>query len=328
MQITAAAAGLGATAWGLGRLRVPGRWNRHEESRLLMGTIVNLTVLTPDERGGRDAIAAAFERMEELESLLSRFRPNSELSHLNKNGSLRPADPNLISVVRRAQEYARLTDGSFDISVEPLLAAYRRSAENGERLTADEVEQVRARIDYQAVEVDELGIAFMHEGMAINLDGIAKGYVIDRGADALRTLGFSEILVEAGGDMMGLSGEQHPWRAGVKSPRPHDGAEYLGVVTLAQSALATSGDYLHSFTQDYRQHHIVDPRSGVSPAELASTSVVAPSAMDADALSTALMVLGPRQGLQLVERLAGVEALLVDKQMGVHRSTGFKLEAA
>jgi thiamine biosynthesis lipoprotein len=158
--------------------------------------------------------------------------------------------------------------------------------------------------------------------MQITLDGIAKGAVVDGAVARLQALGFAAVLVEAGGDLRATGIDQY-WRVAVQPPRPEKTNEFVAAFELAEQAAATSGDYMNAFNPDRSLHHIVDPRLGLSPSELASTTVIAPSATDADALSTTLMVLGVKQGLALAEKLAGVEALVVAKDLQLYRSSGF-----
>lgn len=298
-----------------------------QETRLLMGTIANLTVVTGDRRTGEHAVAAAFDRMQLLESILSRFQPNSQLSRLNQDGRLLGANVALSTVLQRAIEYGDLTGGAFDVTVEPLLASYRAAISQGQAPEAIDLSHQLERVDYRQIGLEGDHIALGLPGMAITLDGIAKGYVIDQGARALAERGFDQLLVEVGGDLMAGSHPDGAWRIGVQAPRESMG-DLINTVGVSGQAMATSGDYLSAFTRDLTLHHILDPRSGVSPSELASVSVIAPSAMDADALSTALMVLGSSEGLLLVEQLPGVEALLVGKdgQLSM-RSAGFPIRS-
>jgi thiamine biosynthesis lipoprotein len=159
--------------------------------------------------------------------------------------------------------------------------------------------------------------------MGITLDGIAKGYIVDQAIALLKARGMARVLVEAGGDLSlhGLRQDGHPWRVGIHHPRALAG--YYQVLEQSNGAMATSGDYEAAFTADFRYHHIIDPRTGSSPASLSSATVLASNAASADALSTAAMVLGMTEGLELLERLAGVEALLIDKQVTSRATSGF-----
>ena len=159
--------------------------------------------------------------------------------------------------------------------------------------------------------------------MAVTLDGIAKGFIVDAGTAVLKGLGYGNVFVEAGGDLMASGTKENdlPWKVGIRSPRGVQG-EILAKLNLTNQAAATSGDYFQYFTPDLENHHIIDPRIGRSAPELASASVVSDSAMLSDALATALMVMGPEAGLSLIETIPGVEAYLISKDLKVWKSTG------
>ncbi len=170
-------------------------------------------------------------------------------------------------------------------------------------------------------------IEFQQLGMSITLDGIAKGYIIDAALAELNRHGYSQAMVDAGGDIAGSPRDDHAdWQIGIQDPRRGTG-DSIAVTKLARGALATSGDYLHAYTADFGLHHILDPRTGLSPLELSSVSIVAPNACLADALATGVMVLGADAGMQLIERWPDVEGLLIAKTNDVIRSSGFPIGA-
>jgi thiamine biosynthesis lipoprotein len=179
-------------------------------------------------------------------------------------------------------------------------------------------------VDYRHIDCDTRKISFHQSGMSITLDGIAKGYIIDEAVAVLKEYGFYNVMVEAGGDLIGLGEKapRTPWKIGLQSPRSGIG-DFLAIFNLQDQALATSGDYMQPFTPDFSNHHILDPSSGVSSRELASASVFAPSAALADGLATALMVMGT-SGLQVLEYLPGCQAYLVTKDMQVLTTPGFQ----
>jgi thiamine biosynthesis lipoprotein len=159
--------------------------------------------------------------------------------------------------------------------------------------------------------------------MAIILDGIAKGYIIDQGTAVLRELGFDHVMVEIGGDLSASGGVgERPWQVSIQHPQ--DAASTV-VAQLHNGAMATSGDYMNTFTTDRALHHILNPASGVSPGELSSVSVIAPNACDADALATAVIVMGRSSGFQLIEALEGVEALAITKNNLTEHTSNFPL---
>ncbi len=178
-------------------------------------------------------------------------------------------------------------------------------------------------MNYENVFVDENQIQLTKPGMRVTLDGIAKGYIIDAAIRMLRAQGIYNALVNIGGDMrgVGVTTAGNPWKIALQHPR--DPEVYLAVIHLADRAVATSGDYERYFLPDKRAHHIVDPKTGLSATSLISVTVVAEMAVDADALATAVFVMGPKNGLELIEISEGVEGLLVTKDREVLLSNGF-----
>lgn len=292
------------------------------QSRSMMGTEINLIVCGPDEDACLEAVRSTFGRMEALERVLSRHQADSELSRLNREGVLPAASTDLNAVLDLAGDISRRTEGAFDVTVLPLLQLY-----GYDRLPAEEdLLRCLALVDYRGIERQGSGFALGRPGMGITLDGIAKGYIVDQGVAALRQNGFDNVYVEAGGDLM-VSGSKpagQPWRIGVRQPRPVSDWQMPLIATTAPLAIATSGDYMQAFTDDLRHHHILDPRTGMSPPELASATVTAPAAALADALATAAMVLGPERALAVIESFDGCEGLLVGKNLQRYRTSGFQ----
>jgi thiamine biosynthesis lipoprotein len=289
-----------------------------------MGTQVNLTVLGDDPDAAADAADATLQRMSELEGLLSRYRPDSDVSQLNSTGRIEGASDALLEVLELAERISRLGDGAFDITIQPVLDLYRSHLRERRGMPAGEaVESALASVDHRGVRIEDGTVTLGRSGMSITLDGIGKGYIVDHGVAVLHERGFANVFVEAGGDLVaaGDKGSGTPWRIGIRSPRP--GLALQARFDARNSSAATSGDYMQPFTPDYSQHHIVDPRTGYSPPELASSTVVAPDAATADALATLTLVLGPRKGRELLEDLPGCEGYFVSKDLDVTRTSGF-----
>jgi FAD:protein FMN transferase len=292
------------------------------ETRLLMGTVVNLTIISDDPVAARSAIRACLERMSELEAVLSRFQPESQLSRLNRTGAVEDAHPALLGMVRRSIELGELTGGAFDITVKPLLDLYQVAP--GLLPTAGQIGQALKLVGYRNIDLSGQRVAFRLPGMSVTLDGIAKGFIVDEGVAVLRQFGFTNVMVEAGGDLMGMGKKapHSPWMIGLQAPRTEMG-DLMATFNIQNQAIATSGDYMQAFTSDFANHHIIDPRSGHSSPELASASVIAPTAAVADGLATAVMVIG-LAGLQLIEGLSGCEAYVVTKDIVVLKTSGFQ----
>ena len=315
-----AAAGVAGGLLGLGLMRCRGQVHIVREGRVLMGTQINLIVHGPDEDHCRQAAQATFARMATLSAILSRHDQSSELARLNRDGRLASASPALCTVLDLAEGISRGTDGAFDVTVLPLLALYGR-----DRLPEpQQLEAALALVDYRKIERHGNDLILDRSGMGITLDGIAKGYIVDEAVATLHTAGFTNVYVEAGGDLMvtGAKPADEPWRIGIRPPRGQSGPMTVLSSTTAL-AVATSGDYLQAFTADLRHHHILNPRTGMSPPELASATVTAPSVALADGLATAAMVLGPERAIAALTRFPGCEGLFVGKDLRQHHTSGF-----
>lgn len=294
------------------------------DTRTRMGTLVHVTVVHPQAERARELAAAAFDEIDRLEAVLSGYRPDTPVSRLNRDGVVRDPPPELVAVVRRALHFAELTGGAFDPTVAPLMELYGSSfAETDAPPAEAAVKDARSRVGYRHVRLDAGGIAFARPGMAVSLDGIAKGYILDRVVEEVTGAGAAGVLADGGGDISAGEGEVAGtgWPVGVGHPR--EPGTVLGTIEVRHQGVATSGDYMRAHTADLRHHHVIDPRTGASPGHTSAATVVAASAMDADALATAAMVLGPVHGIELLERVDGAEGLIVTKDLDLARSSGF-----
>lgn len=294
-------------------------------TRTQLGTAVTVTVVHPEADRAHAMVTGAFTEIERLEGILSRYRPDSPLARLNRAGRVDHAPAELTEVVGKALEYARLTDGAFDVTVAPVLDLYVARARAGlEPPSAAEIDATLPRVGWRDVRVDGATLALARPGMSLTLDGIAKGYVVDRAVATLQGLGSERVLVEAGGDMATRVDEGDPWHVAIRDPR--DERSSLGVVALRGTSLASSGDYQQYFSPDRSLNHIIDPRTGRSPLESSGATIQAATATDADALSTSVFVLGPQAGIALLDRLDGVEGMLVTKAGEIRASRGFQAD--
>lgn len=318
----AAGVSLGNRAWAQ-RLRAAGLRKITRSGRAL-GTEVLITVFHPDQASADQAIARAFAAIDQVEQGMSLYRADSEICRLNRLGSLNQPDPALLHVLERAKALSAETDGAFDVTVQPLWQVYAEALQHGALPSTSELAAAQQLVDWQQISLSPERIRLGRPGMAITLNGIAQGLAADVAAQALREHGVEHALIDSGEiGTVGSHAEKDHWSIGLKDPR--DPAGLLGVAALEGRCLATSGDYETRFSDDFSAHHLLDPRTGRSPGDLASVSVVAPTALEADALSTAVFVLGLARGRDFVERLPNVEALFVDKHQTLHRSTGFPL---
>jgi thiamine biosynthesis lipoprotein len=330
LQITAVTgAAIAFGGWlGSGLLRLTGL-HRARATRIQLGTLVTITVVHPDAGHAQHTVAQAFAEIERLENLLSRHREHTPVGRLNRAGRIVDPPAELLEVMRAALQYSAITDGAFDVTMAPLLNLFATRFQSGLGApTPEQLSSARKRVNWRHLHVNDDMIRLEQPDMSVTLDGIAKGYVVDRTARLLSAAGLDRVLIDAGGDVASTVAPtpldnpvfKEPWRVGVQDPRNSGGV--LGVLSLAGESAATSGDYLESFTADRRYHHIIDPRTGESPHHTSAVTVVAPTAMDADALSTAVFVLGPAAGRQLLEGMAGVEGLIVSNSGELLRTGG------
>lgn len=314
--------GLAATGSVVAELVRRAQLHRVSVTRTQLGTRVQITVVHPDAAAARTLVDGAFAEIERLEAILSRHRTSTPVARLNRDGIITDAPTELLHVMERAIEYARLTDGAFDVTVAPLLNLYvSHYAQSGDVPSDEEVASKLALVNWKNVRLEGGTIALVRPGMAVTLDGIAKGYVVDC-AVAMLDRGVDRVIVEAGGDIAATGGEDDPWQVAVQDP--HDPRRALGVIQLRGESVASSGDYMQFFKADRSLHHILDPRTGLSPEETSATTVMAPTALDADAISTSVFVLGPEVGIALLDRMERVEGMVVTKTGEQHHSRGFE----
>jgi thiamine biosynthesis lipoprotein len=313
-----------AALWRSGVLPLRNPQHTASVTRFKLGTSVTVTVCGGGEPEDRAAVAAVFRTIDGLEPVLSRHRPDSEVSRLNLTGRIHGPSQALLEVLDSARRVSDASVGAFDVTVLPLLEQYRRHRAAGALPPTAVIQQALRLVDYRLIQASQTQIELGRAGMGVTLDGIAKGYVVDRGTAILRSRGYEHVLVEAGGDLRacGTAAADRPWHIGVQAPRRGLG-HVLTRLALHDRAAASSGDYMQPYCADLRHHHIVDPRTGYSPPELAAATVVGPDAMTADALSTAVMILGPDEGLAFVERWSGAEALVVGKNQQIRKTAGF-----
>lgn len=303
---------------GLGR----GSLQKVERSARALGSDLTLTLLHEDRAEADRAIDEAFLEIDRIEEAMSLYRPHSQLCRLNREGVLDRPDPRLVSVLRAAEDASRRSDGAFDATVQPLWALYAEAGRSGRLPDAAAVEDAARRIDWRRVEVTDERIRLRGEGMAVTLNGIAQGFAADRVQGILRARGVRHALVNTGEfGVLGRKADGSPWTLGIQHPRRPDA--YIGLAALEDRFLSTSGDYATRFSEDFRHHHIFDPRTGLSPTEFSSVSVVARSGMESDALTKVLFVLGPEAGLERIRAVPGADAMAVFKDGRVVSTPGF-----
>lgn len=282
-----AGAALAAGGWSVTRLTRT-LWQVRRECTL-MGTSVAINCLADDREAAGSAIEAAFAHMARVAGELTRFDPASPLSRLNRDGHLHVVPAHLAHVLREARALSAATQGAFDPTVLPVLRYFETLRGVG-RLDGQQdahIEQRERLVDWRALRVDALGAHLATPGMAVTLDGIAKGYVVDQAVAVLKAHGIEYGVVDAGGDVHAFSGSDvgKHWNVGIVDPR--DTAQVAAVVQVRNAAISTSGNYRIFFSADRRLFHLVDPHSGFSPQHYASMTMLTERSVLADGMSTA-----------------------------------------
>jgi thiamine biosynthesis lipoprotein len=295
------------------------------KSMLGMGTIVSITVLNPSKDQAEEAIAIAFEEIERLSKLMSRFDASTPVAQLNRDGFLKEVPPELFFVIKRSMYYHQISNGLFDITVKPLLDLFAQSFKDrkGVLPRAEEITELLELVDTELISLSGKTIVFKKDGMGITLDGIAKGLIVDKAVEKLMVKGINHALLNAGGDIraIGDKGNNKPWKIAIQDPLKRK--DYPDVVAITNRSIATSGNYEVFFDQEKIFHHIVNPKTGLSPLISVSVSVQAPTAMEADALSTALFILGPALGTRLIDSIPSCESLTVTRNKKKIKSNGW-----
>lgn len=314
------AASLGIVAVVLGGCAPDGR-RLFTGAALAFGTTITVTVIHDDAREAEAAIADALDQAMQVDRLMSIHSPDSQVFQLNRDGVLEQPHPHLLQVLAQAHALSELTRGAFDITVQPLWQAFRREADAGALPSREQRMHAKSRVGWQRVSFDAERVR-LGKAASITLNGLAQGYAADLAMAAARAHGIDSALLDTGEfSAHGSNGARQPWTLGVLDPR--DAAAVAAVMRVDGRCVATSGDYASTFTPDFVHHHIFDPATGDSPQELASVTVLAPTAMLADGLSTAFMVMGARKAHALAARLPAVDVMTINKRGVVWKSPTF-----
>ncbi|MDR1863874.1 MAG: FAD:protein FMN transferase [Treponema sp.] len=298
------------------------------ESAFVLGTLCTVDLYG---QGSRDLYRAVFERLGELEDILSANREGTDLDRVNRGAGKErvPVRPELIDLLKQALYYAELSGGAFDPSVGPLVKLWGIGTDAPRVPSGGEIGQALALVDYRDIEIDEAGgtVFLKRRGMALDLGAAAKGYAADEAVKLLARRGIRRGIIDLGGNIFAYGERERgrPWRIGVQDPGEHRGA-YIGVLELNNKSVVTSGVYERYFEEDGRRyHHILSTETG-GPAEtgLLSVTVAAGSSTAADALSTAAFALGWERGRRLIETVPGAGGIFIFEDLSVRLTPGIR----
>lgn len=286
----------------------------YKETQFLMDTVIEITAYGPEAEAG---VKAAFAEFQRLHTITNNFDETSQVSKINQMAGKNKVavDPDLVYIITLSKEVAAKLEDSFDITVGPLSGLWGIGHKGDYVPTQAEIDKVLPLVNYRLVEVDstENTVYLPKSGMMLDLGGIAKGYATDKAIEVLKSKGITSALVNAGGDVrvIGNKPDGKPWRIGIQDPRNADGIS--GKMDLTEwDTMETSGDYQRFIMKDgVRYSHILDPRTGWQPREVASVTMVTNSSTYGDVLSKPIFVLGVEKGLALLKQFPGNEAVIV-----------------
>lgn len=295
-------------------------WHRHQGDA--MGTLIRVEFWLEDKARAKRLVKGVMAEMHRIDRLMSPYIESSELAQINARAHQEPVkvSPELFNLIKLALQHGQWSKGTFDITFASVgfRYDYRKGVKPDENQLADAINLV----DYRSVRLsdDSREIRFLKAGMKIDLGGIAKGHAVDNAIRYLYGEGVRHGIVSAGGDSR-IIGDRHgrPWILGIKNPR---GDNHLISLPLEEVSVSTSGDYERYFIdqQGIRHHHIINPRSGKSASSVRSVTILGPNATMTDALSTTVFVMGVREGLEYINRLPDVSAIIIDSEGKLHYS--------
>ncbi|HLO79237.1 MAG TPA: FAD:protein FMN transferase, partial [Magnetospirillum sp.] len=277
----------------------------------------SIKLVASDEAKARAAIEAALAELERLEGIFSVYRADSAISTLNRDGRLDDAPADLVALLQKSLELARLSGGAYDPTIQPVWQAYFRhftgATPAAEGPSQRDLDAALALVGWQNVEIGARRVAFARPGMAVTLNSGAQGYITDKVAEVLRGHGFDRMLVDMGEPRaLSTKPDGTAWRIGIANPA--DPSKAVTEIDVVDKAVSTSGGYGTLFDDQGRFTHLIDPRSGRTAPALLGVSVVADTATQADGLSTALLLTPPDRQRELLRAAGGQMALTVTPQ--------------
>ncbi|ACS78991.1 FAD:protein FMN transferase [Maridesulfovibrio salexigens] len=313
---------LGAAMKLADTLRIGDRRHKYTATRFLMGTEVSIAALHLSKDAAQHAVELAFLEIERLSAIFDRHRPGTPVSQLNETGKLSDVSPELYEVMGKAQAYYHLSNGTFDVTVLPVLEMLQknRDLEGRLKLSQSDFDDALGLVGANSVNVCKNGISFSKSSMAVTLDGIGRGYIVDKASDVLAANGVENHLIIAGGDIR-AGGERspgQPWIVAIEDLSGKGGS--TAVIRLKNAAVSTSGGCEFYFDSERAHYHVPNFRNAISSCQGVSLSVVAPTVMEADALSTAAFVMNPKEAISFINSQKHKECL-------ISRSSGAKLHS-
>lgn len=301
----------------------------HSRIQAIMGTEVRVELWHEDAAVARTAMDAVMDEMHRIDALMSPFKPDSELSRINREAAQKPVviSQEMFDLIARSLEFSKLSGGAFDITFSSVgyLYDYREHIKPSDA----EIAKALPGVNYRHLQLDRKrrSIHFARSGVRIDLGGIAKGYAVDNCIALLKKRGITNAIVTAGGDSRLLGDRRgRPWKVGIRDPRRRD--DVAMVLQLVDVAISTSGDYERYFEVDgVRHHHILNPKTGKSASGVRSVTVIGPDGVTTEGLTKSVFVRGPEEGMRLIESLPNVDAIVIDATGNIFYSARLRANA-
>lgn len=308
---------------------VPKKDKVFRKSKMLMDTIVTITVVSDSDSKAEKAMDSSFAVIEKIENLLNFYSDKSEVSNINRNAGADSvkASPETIEAIEKAIHISKLTGGSFDITIGPVMELW--DFHNKKKPDDMKIKSRLHLVGYKFIAINKAGstIYLKKNNMKIDLGGIAKGYAADKAVEELKKNGIKSGLVAIAGDIkaFGVKPDGRPWKIGIKNPRQKGpDNEIIAVMELADMAISTSGDYERYFIEDgKRYHHLLSPKTGYSADLSQSVSIIAKDGSVADPLSTGIFIIGHEKGIKLLEEKK-ISGFIVDNEGMIHMTSDLR----
>lgn len=292
-----------------------------KRTQILLGTVIDIQVRDFDEQKAEDAVTRAFKEIKRIDDLFTTFDETSPVGEINHStDSIIKVNPEIFNLIMLCDSVTKISEGCFDVSLDKLTKAWGFYTNNPHLPEKDSIQLALLKSGWNKVKVLDNNEIEKSAGVGLNFGAIAKGYSVDKAIDVIKSCGIKEALVNAGGEI-NVIGKN--WIIGIQHPREQN--ELIAKIKLDNMAVATSGDYEQYFEKDgFRYHHILNPATGYPSRGLQSVTIVNRNDELADALATAVFVMGKEKGIELVEKLSGTEAMVIDNNGKIFYSTGFK----
>lgn len=297
-------------------------------TELIMGTVVKITLY---ENGSEKILDKVFERVKEIEDLVSINEDGTELDKLNENAGIMPVrlSDTSLEIIDRALYYSEMSDGGYDLTIGPLVKLWSIGLPEAKVPTKEEINEVIKNIDYSKVKInkDTNEVFLSEKGMLLDLGSIAKGYAADEIVKILNEENINSAIIDLGGNIyaLGLKDGNKNWKIGIQNPFDNRG-RIIGALEVSNKTVVTSGVYERYIEQDgVKYHHILNPSTGYPyDTEIAGVSIISDKSIDGDALSTLIFTKGLEEGLEFVENIENIDAIFVTNNKDVYITKGLK----